>query len=113
MCETLRAAADFERLFNSKNMFFSHGVLVKFVKSSSLDFKFAIAVPKRFGKAVKRNKLRRRLKEIVRLSANKPDFSHIVFSIRRSCESFSYSLLRAMCDESFTRIGKAALNGVL
>lgn len=73
-------------------------------KADGLSFRFGMSVPKRFGKAVDRNKIRRRLREIVRCSGALPDSAEIVFCINRPCRLLTFSVLKDACEWAFVKI---------
>ena len=63
---TLRSYSEFRRVFDTKARFFRNGLGFCYRRANNILFRFGISIPKRFGKAVERNKLRRRIKEIIR-----------------------------------------------
>lgn len=64
--QRLRAAADFRRV-RSQGRFFAHPLLVLYVLPNALDAtRVGFTVSKRVGKAVVRNRVRRRLREAAR-----------------------------------------------
>lgn len=67
-------------------------------------FRFGLSVPKRFGKAVERNRIRRQLREIIRLSCDLPDSSEVVFLVNRPCRQLSFDLLKDSCSWAFQKI---------
>ncbi len=67
----LRGRANFQRLFSRKAIIFqSNNVLIRFrvYFTGETDYKMAFIVPKRLGKAVKRNRVKRLLRESYRLN---------------------------------------------
>lgn len=84
--------------------FYRDGISFTVAKKSLSGFRYAVAVPARYGNAVKRNKLRRRIKEIVRLTDHVPDNIDLIFAIRKPCDSFSYDRLCDICNWAIDRI---------
>lgn len=101
---TLRSYSEFRRVFASKTRFFRGGLGFCYRRFENLSFRFGISIPKRFGKAVERNKLRRRIKEIIRHSSSIPINSEIVFCVRKPCAEFTYNSLKQICEWGFNKI---------
>ena len=110
---TLRVYSDFQRVFAAKTRFFRNGLGFCYRKASGIDFRFGVSIPKRFGKAVERNQLRRRLREIIRRSESLPDFAEIVFCVSKPCRELSFLTLKATCDWGFDKIVRARLPEVV
>ena len=89
--KTLRAYSEFRRVYATKTRFFRNGLGFCYRRAENLVFRFGISIPKHFGKAVERNKLRRRIKEIIRHCHCIPLYSEIVFCVNRikgkACDS--------------------------
>ena len=105
--KTLRAYSEFRRVFDTKARFFRNGLIFYFRKEKDLSFRFGVAIPKRFGIAVERNKLRRRIKEIIRHSKCIPIDSEVVFCIRKPCKDFSFESLKQACEWGFNKISQS------
>jgi ribonuclease P protein component len=72
----------------------ANNILVARVLPNGLDYsRFGFMVSKRLGNAVARNKVRRRLREVVRQTPVKPGWDAI-FIARRGAEKASYQSLR-------------------
>ena len=107
---TLRAYSDFRRVFASKTRFFRNGLGFCFRREENLEFKFGISIPKKFGKAVERNKLRRRIKEIIRHCKIIPINSEVVFCVRKPCSEFTFESLKQICEWGFNKILHSKMN---
>ena len=103
---TLRAHSDFQRIYSSKLRFFRNGLTFCYHKAENLVFRFAVSIPKRFGKAVERNTIRRRIKAIVRNIKSIPDNTEIIFCVNSPCSELSYEKLLSACEWVFDKIDK-------
>lgn len=66
-----------------------------------------MSVPKRYGKAVQRNKVRRRIREVIRLMDSVPDSAEVVVSVYRPCDEFSYDTIKRLITWGFHRIERS------
>lgn len=105
--KTLRAYSEFRRVFATKARFFRNGLVFCYRKERDLPFRFGVSIPKRFGKAVERNKFRRRIKEIIRHSKCIPIYSEVVFCLRKPCSDFSFDSLKQTCEWGFNKIAQS------
>ncbi len=110
---TLKAHSDFKNVYSTGTRFYRNGLVFYYRKAENLVFRYGIAISKRFGNAVKRNKMRRRLKEIVRISENLPNNVEIIFGINGKCKEFSFLELKANCDWAFEKISKRPMKASL
>lgn len=76
--------------------------------SKSSLFRYAIAISKKFGKATKRNKLKRQIKDIIRKSSLKPVGYDIVFHISKSFTPKKYKEIEKIINEIFFKIQRMA-----
>jgi ribonuclease P protein component len=106
---TLRAHSDFQRVFAAKTRFFRNGLGFCYRKALHLEFRFGISIPKRFGKAVERNKVRRRLKEIFRTSGVLPHDAELVLCVSKPCRELTFAFLKETCDWAFSKIARARI----
>jgi len=105
---TLRTHSEFQRVFNEGLRFFRDGLGFCVRKVRGIEFRYGISVPRRFGTAVERNRLRRCLREIIRLCQAPPESAEIVFSIRKPCREMSFVGLKNVCEWAFARIGRTS-----
>ena len=76
---------DFDLILRSKLKFYSNNLVLRFSKNELSKSRFCVVVSKKISKkAVDRNKIRRRIYEIVRLNYNKikPNFDFMIFVSR-------------------------------
>ncbi|MGM0600749.1 MAG: ribonuclease P protein component [Candidatus Rifleibacteriota bacterium] len=105
---TLRTHSEFKRVFNEGFRFFRNGLGFCVRKTSESFFRFGISVPKRFGKAVERNQIKRRIREIIRTSDELPEKTEVVFFVRKPCRELSFEDLKKICAWAFKRINYKA-----
>jgi len=88
----LRRRADFDRVFQQGRHNSGRLLAVRSVQNELAWSRFAYAVPKRVGKAVVRNKVRRRLREILRALPLEEGYD-VVISVRpEAAQSTFYAL---------------------
>ena len=104
---TLRAHSEFQRVFAARTRFFRNGLGFCFRKASDAEFRYGISIPKRFGKAVERNKIRRRLKEVIRRSELLPRDAQIVVCVSKPCGELTFDSIKTACDWAFVKIAHA------
>ena len=92
--EVVKKNDDFNDIINSGKRIKSHYFNI-YYKDSHLDYpKFGIAVSKKFGHAVKRNKVKRQVRSLVDHHKNLfPNFKNYIIMIRKRVEDVSYSHL--------------------
>jgi ribonuclease P protein component len=108
----LRTRSEFATLFSEGELWRGRCVNVRFVIERDDDeaegiVKLGVSVPRRFGNAVRRNQLRRRIREVVRVS-NLPPGSYLL-SPRRSCDQIGFAGLK----DDVTRLWGEGLGGGL
>ncbi|MDD3000360.1 MAG: ribonuclease P protein component [Candidatus Riflebacteria bacterium] len=103
---TLRAHSEFKRVYSAKTRLFRNGLVFYYRKADGVVFRFAVSVPKRYGKAVERNKVRRRLKEIIRTAETLPEMTEVVFGVNSKCSELSYMKLKLACDWAFEKMSR-------
>ena len=100
---TLRTDSEFKRVFSAGSRFFRNGLGFYVGTSEALKFRYGMAIPRRYGKAVERNKVRRRLRELIRMSLNLPPV-HVVICIYKPCRDFSFEFLKETLSWGLARI---------
>lgn len=101
---SLKKNEDIKAVLNHQNKRFSHGIGVFAKPNPSIQsFRIAFSVPKKYGNAVKRNQMKRRLREIVRTFTIKPH--HDIFVMVRPDYKFqSFEMLTQTVHACFTQL---------
>jgi ribonuclease P protein component len=89
----LRRRVDFDRVFQQGRHNSGKLMAVRCVPNDVTLSRFAFAIPKRVGGAVVRNRVRRRLREILRASSVREGFD-VVISVRPDAASSGFDALR-------------------
>lgn len=89
----MRRRVDFDRVFQQGRHNSGRLMAVRAVPNDVALSRYAFAIPKRVGGAVVRNRVRRRLREILRASAVREGFD-VVISVRLEAASSSFDALR-------------------
>ena len=66
-----------------------------------------MSVPKRYGKATQRNKVRRRLREVIRLMDSVPDSTEVVVSVSKPCNELTFATIERLVKWGFGRIDRS------
>ena len=77
------------------------------IPSKFLSYKIGYSVSKKIGKANVRNKVKRRLKEIVRLSNFPKEYTNYVLMAREGIENLSFDELKNQVKEIFSKNWKS------
>ena len=107
---TIRAHSDFQRIYSSKLRLFRNGLAFYYRKSENVNFRFAVSIPKRFGKAVERNTIRRRIRAIIRLEDELPENTEIIICVNSPCSSLSYDKLLNTCKWVFDKVSNMKIS---
>jgi ribonuclease P protein component len=105
--QRLRSPADFQRVRKHAGRGWAHPLLVLYVAPNELDRpRVGITVSGRVGKAVVRNKVRRRLREALRdRFARLPAGQDVLVSARPASATASFAELCAALDSALARAG--------
>lgn len=92
---TLKTKKEFQDVFATKLYIHLNSFTVnyKFEECLDIEHKFGFVITKKVGNAVVRNKIRRRIKEILKKIVYGKDFlpsGSYVFVVKKNCEDFSY-----------------------
>jgi ribonuclease P protein component len=90
---SLKKNEDIKRVldFQQKKLSGAVTIYIKPQKNPGI-FKIAISVPKKYGNAVQRNKIKRRLKEILRIFELKPGLDYFVL-VKAAAKNYSFQEL--------------------
>lgn len=112
--ERLRRRADFDRVFSGGRSVAAALVIVRFARRVPPvgTARVGIAVGKRIGSAVVRNRLRRRWREVVRLGPPIAVGWDVVVVVRAGCRSAGWDELRRAWVEALRRGGIGGAAGV-
>lgn len=103
----LRKTKDIEAVLKRGKGFFGGKIAVKLAKNGLKNSRFAVVVGVKVSKsAVKRNRLRRQLREIIRLELDelKPGYDVMVMARPKSLE-LDYHELKKELDKAFKKVG--------
>ena len=94
--ESLKKNKEFKKVYNNGKSYVSRNLVLYVLQTPEKDFnKYGLSVSKKVGNAVVRNKLKRRMREIIR-EFEKKDFKayDIVFIARNPAAKLDYQELR-------------------
>ena len=108
--ETLKTNREFERVFRKGKSAGHRDLVILGRKGRSKAVRVGFCISRKAGKAVARNKLRRRLKEIIREieSDLKPRWE-IVIVAKQTTGSLNFQALRKLTRKLLTRLGARVL----
>jgi len=101
----LRKHADFETVYHNGRRLFSAHMTVFFLRRESREVRVGFTVPRALGTAVERNRIRRRMREAVRLSlAAAGTGVDVVIHPKKSVLKAAFAELRGETEQAFARI---------
>lgn len=101
---SLKKNEDIKAVLNHQNKRFSHGIGVFAKPNPKIEtFRIAFSVPKKYGNAVKRNQMKRRLREIVRTFDIQPHHDIFVM-VRPDYKLQSFEALTHTLKTCFTQL---------
>jgi ribonuclease P protein component len=98
--DRLRHNVDFQRVRRNGKFHASPLMVLAFLRNELDRSRFGFVVSKRLGKAVQRNRIKRRMREVIRLymSQIKPGFD-LVFIARQSLSQASYAEIEQLLEK--------------
>jgi ribonuclease P protein component len=114
----LRKHADFEKVYRSGRRIFSAHMTVFFLRrdpgppgQQTGPARVGFAVPRALGTAVERNRIRRRMREAVRLNRGAAGAVDVVIHPKKSALTVEFAALGEEIARAFARIQSSAKNG--
>lgn len=103
----IKKNVDYRKVYNSGISLVNRYMVIFAHKNTQNNKRFGFSVSKKIGKAVKRNYIRRRLKEICRLNEKwfKNDYDYIIIA-RKGIDKVSYKSLLGDVEKLANRINK-------
>jgi ribonuclease P protein component len=107
--DRLRKHADFDQVYRSGRRLFSAHLTVFFLRLDAGPARVGFTVTRALGKAVERNRIRRRLREAARLNLGKLGSAvDVVVHPKKSALAASFAELQAEVARAFEKIGSSA-----
>jgi ribonuclease P protein component len=95
-------------VFTEGFRFFRNGLGFYARSNGGEAFRFGIVAPKRFGHAVDRNRFRRRVREVIRLSPEVPPGFDVVICVGKPCGDLGFDVIRKTLLWAWSRIRRAS-----
>ena len=90
-CEVVKSKQDFNKIINNSPFFKNNSFVIYIWKKEEIKPHFGIAISKKVGTAVERNKLKRQVRAIIdELKDIFPNQRDYIIMIKRSCKEFSF-----------------------
>ena len=100
----IKEKKDFDRAFKTRNQFSSRYTYI-YLSDNNLDkYRFGICVSKKNGNAVTRNKIKRRIKDIIDKSKLQFVFKDYIIVVRKSIINANYEELKEDLINAFQKI---------
>ncbi len=94
MVETVKKNRDFKKMYKIADSFANRQLAIYFKRNSLPYNRYGFSVSKKIGNAVVRNKMRRRLKEIIRTQVKVKNGYDIIFIARQNSKEANYEILK-------------------
>lgn len=94
MVETVKSNRDFKKMYKTADSFANRQLAIYFKRNSLPYNRYGFSVSKKIGNAVVRNKMRRRLKEIIRTQVKLKNGYDIIFIARQNSKEANYEILK-------------------
>jgi ribonuclease P protein component len=88
--DSLKKNRDFKRVYSRGKSYATYNLVLYFLPNGLEKNRVGFSISKKIGKAVVRNKIRRRLKEIIRLENNLKEGYDLVFIARKPVVELDY-----------------------
>lgn len=103
MDHRLRKNKQFSYLYKKGEKFYTRHLILFKICSKFKNYKIGFSVSKKIGKANVRNKVKRRMKEIVRVNNFAKDYNNYVLMAKEGIENLSFLDLRKEIEEIFNK----------
>jgi ribonuclease P protein component len=103
--ERLKKTGDFKKIYARGRSIADQHLVLYYYPNHLKDNRVGFSISKKLGKAVIRNKIKRRLKEIIRLNCNLSKGYDLIFVARRSVISLDYFKLQKTVINLFKKAG--------
>lgn len=104
--KTLKKQKQFDYIYRRGKSFANRQLIIHYAKSRLNCNLIGISISKKVGGAVKRNYLRRVIKEILRKKDLKPGFN-IIITVRKSSDELSYAVILKSMEHILKKTGLA------
>ena len=94
LVETVKSNRDFKKMYKTADSFANRQLAIYFKRNSLPYNRYGFSVSKKIGNAVVRNKMRRRLKEIIRTQVKVKNGYDIIFIARQNSKEANYEILK-------------------
>ncbi|MGL5439527.1 MAG: ribonuclease P protein component [Filifactoraceae bacterium] len=102
---SLKKDVDFKRVYNKGLSFGNRQLVIYYLPNNLEENRIGFSISKKVGKAVIRNRYRRRLKEICKQSHMESGFYDIIIIVRKSQEMIEYEELKKSFEHLLYKTG--------